>query len=247
MSKLFKTAKVIKLKTVDSTNNYLSNVTLPLPEGSVVTVHHQTNGRGLGKNTWESEPGKNLTFSIILTPLFLKAAQQFYISKTIALALSDFISLYTDRVSIKWPNDIYAGDKKIAGILIENTIEGANLKQSIIGIGININQEKFHSSAANPVSLTQLTHEEYSLDELLKVIINLIEYRYILLKENNFDTIDENYMQALYRLNRKSLYSADEKTFEGTITGVDTSGELMITDTEGNVRKFWHKEVSFVL
>jgi BirA family transcriptional regulator, biotin operon repressor / biotin---[acetyl-CoA-carboxylase] ligase len=247
MSKLFKDGKIIKLHSVDSTNNYLANLTRPLPEGSVIMADIQTNGRGLGKNKWESEPGENLTFSILLTPFFLEASQQFYISKMIALALSDFISLYTDRVSIKWPNDIYAGDKKITGILIENSIEGITLKQSIIGIGININQEKFHGSAPNPVSLTQLTHEKYLLDELLKILMDLIEHRYALLKENDLKTIDENYMQVLYRLNRKFLYSSDGKTFEGTITGVDTSGELIITDTNGNVRKFWHKEVEFVI
>lgn len=247
MGNLFSKSIVIELNEINSTNTYISELKNPLPEGSIVIAKSQTQGRGQGNNSWESNPGENLTFSIVLTPKDIHASLQFYISKIVSLAVADFILLHTDRVSIKWPNDIYVADKKIAGILIENSIEGIYIKQSIAGIGININQAKFCSNAPNPVSLAQLTKKQYPLKSLLTILQNLIETRYAQLTDRNFSGIDADYLQKLYRLNQKSSFSADGKIFEGTIIRVEPTGELVIADTGKKIHKFWHKEVEFIL
>ena len=247
MKNIFINKQLIKLLKVDSTNTYLSSINKHLPEGSVVWAIDQTNGRGQNKNKWESEPDKNLTFSILLYPTFLPAIKQFYMSKVVALAVFDFISLHTDNVSIKWPNDIYVSDKKISGILLENVIEKTNLKQTIAGIGINLNQTKFASSAPNPVSLSQLTGLKYNIEGTLAEVTELIEYRYLLLKNKDLQTVDLNYNEAMFRFRKPSIYTSEGKSFEGTIMGVEPTGELVIKDKAGNTRKFLHKEVEFVL
>lgn len=247
MGQLFKNKQIIHLVETDSTNTYLSNNAGKLPQGSVVTADFQKNGRGQGANRWESNKGENLTFSIIFNPLSLKAVQQFYISKAISLAVSDYISLYTDKVSIKWPNDIYVEDRKIAGILIENSIEKDNIKQSIAGIGINLNQKSFHSDAPNPVSLNQITQSVYIPDHELDILTDILEYRYSQLHEKDFSTLDLNYAQVLYRIGRTSEYITGNQKFKGTIQGVAASGELIITDENNHERRFLHKEVEFVL
>jgi BirA family biotin operon repressor/biotin-[acetyl-CoA-carboxylase] ligase len=247
MSNLFKNRQVIKLPKVNSTNTYLTQLAKSLPEGSIVWAVDQTNGRGQHTNKWNSEPGKNLTFSIVFHPVFLSAYQQFYVSKVVALAVSDFISLYTDKVSIKWPNDIYVDHQKIGGILIEHVIEKTFIKQTIAGIGVNINQGKFPGNLPNPVSLTQLSGQKYNVEELLSEIILVLDYRYSMLKNNELQTIDKNFNEILYQYLKPSKYISNDETFEGTITGVEATGELIIKDKTGKIRKFLHKEVEFVL
>jgi BirA family biotin operon repressor/biotin-[acetyl-CoA-carboxylase] ligase len=246
VKKVFKNRRIFELNVVDSTNSYASELPPGMPEGSIVWALNQIKGRGQGDSRWESEPGKNLTFSIILYPTFLKAVDQFYISKVISLAIVDLLTLFTDRVSIKWPNDIYAGDKKIAGILIENSVEFDNIKQSIAGIGINLNQKIFASDAPNPLSLAQITGKEYGLKEMLEKLCALIENRYILIKDNGFQTIDDDYVSVLYRFNEPAIYLADGKAFKGRIIGVEPSGIIVVRDNDGIIRKFLHKEVEYV-
>lgn len=247
MSKVFPRRKIIRLKEVDSTNIYASKLPENTPEGSVVIAEYQSKGRGQGSNKWESTPGENLMCSIVLYPTFLKANMQFYLSKAIALAVADFVSLYTDKVSIKWPNDIYVKDRKIAGILIEHAIERDYIKQTIAGIGININQHQFSQAIPNPISLNMATEERYEIDELLDILISLIENRYVMLKENDFATLDENYLSTLFRYKVKSEYSANGMIFNGTITGVEPTGELKILDEAGQTHNFLNKEVEFIL
>lgn len=247
MSSLFKSRQVIKLPKVNSTNTYLSQLERPLPDGSIVWALDQTNGRGQGKNVWNSEPGQNLTFSIVFYPTFLSAYQQFYVSKVVALAVSDFISLYTDKVSIKWPNDIYVTNKKIGGILLEHVIEKTYIKQTIAGIGININQAKFSGSLPNPVSLYQLSNQKFNIEEMLGEITDLMDYRYSMLKNNELSVIDKNFNENLFQYLKPSLYIANGATFEGTVTGVEPTGELIIKDKAGKIRRFLHKEVEFIL
>ena len=247
MQKLFKDRQIYKVEKVDSTNSYTSALPPNIPEGSIVWALDQAKGRGHGTNRWESEPGKNLTFSIILYPTSLLAEDQFYLSKVISLAISDFIALFTDNVSIKWPNDIYVGNGKIAGILIENSIEGERITQSIVGIGVNINQQTFSTYTPNPLSLKQMTGNEYDLGEMLDILCDLIAYRYLSLKKNEFQTINENYHHALYRLNQMATYIADGKEFEGMIVDVESNGTLVICEKNKKIRKFLHKEVEYVL
>ena len=167
-------------------------------------------------------------------------------SKVIALGVSDVTSLFVDKVSIKWPNDIYVGEKKIAGILIENSIMGSVLGSSIAGIGFNVNQEQFHSDAPNPVSLTQLTGVIYEIDELLGVLLGAIDKWYNLLKEGAIDLIDNVYMERLYQLGTKKKYEDETGIFEGMILGVNEIGQLQIKTTEGEIRTYHFKEVAFI-
>lgn len=146
---------LIHINETNSTNNYLQSLCSEqkVEELTVIVADFQTSGRGQRGNSWESDPGKNLLFSTVIFPEFLEARRQFLISQIISLAIKEELDTYTSDISIKWPNDIYWKEKKICGMLIENDLMGRNINQSIAGIGININQEIFHSSAPNPVSL----------------------------------------------------------------------------------------------
>jgi BirA family transcriptional regulator, biotin operon repressor / biotin---[acetyl-CoA-carboxylase] ligase len=244
---LFTSNKIVALEETDSTNKYAAKLPFDAAEGTVIVSSYQTQGRGQGSNYWESEAGMNLTFSIILKPEFLKASDQFYISKIISLSIADLLSRHTGNISIKWPNDIYAGDKKISGILIENSVSGFTLMQCIVGIGININQEKFTSNAPNPVSLRQITKESHNLNEILSKFLSIIEEYYNILKNGDFNSIDKKYLKYLYRYKQESGFIADGKSFRGRIIGVEPTGELIIEDEKGYQRKFMYKEVEFVI
>ena len=162
--------KVIHIDETDSTNRWLRDYALSQPEGDYVVVsEYQTAGRGCGTNSWESERGKNLTFSLLIHPTEITADCQFRISEAVSLALCETLDAYvTDRqVSVKWPNDIYVDDCKICGMLIENRLRGRLMTDSIIGIGLNVNQQEFFSDAPNPVSLVQLLGHEVALEPLL--------------------------------------------------------------------------------
>ena len=163
------TPQIIRLAETDSTNNYLREQCAKdrLPEGSLVIADFQTAGKGQVGNSWESEAGKNLMFSILLYPDFLPANRQFLISQIASLSVKETLDEYTDSVTVKWPNDIYWKDRKICGMLIENDLSGHNLYCSIIGIGINLNQAVFRGDAPNPVSLFQIIGKEVDREEVL--------------------------------------------------------------------------------
>ena len=160
--------KIIKLDEIDSTNNYTSKLLANsnVIEGTVVVAKAQSSGRGQLSNQWESEYGKNILASFVFYPKFLPVQQQFLLSKVIALGVRDLLTLFVDKVKVKWPNDIYIDNKKVAGILIENSIMGHTLESSIAGVGININQTVFLSDAPNPVSLIYSLKKELDCSEL---------------------------------------------------------------------------------
>lgn len=218
------------------------------PEGSVVVAERQTAGRGQRGNSWASEAGSNLTFSVLLEPEGLPAQQQFYISKIVTLALTDALTPEGIDTKIKWPNDIYAGDQKIAGILIENDLSGSSIKRSVIGIGLNVNQTEFHPSLPNPTSARQLTGKEHDRGVLLRNIYEtLIDY-YGMLAEGRFEEIDKLYAERLYRFGVPARYSEPGGyTYTGTITGVEPNGELAIAGEKGNIKKYLFKEVEFII
>ncbi|MDR1172202.1 MAG: biotin--[acetyl-CoA-carboxylase] ligase [Bacteroidales bacterium] len=237
---------VIRLKQTTSTNWHLlqlSNVE-NLAEGTVVVADSQTQGRGQGDSSWESKPGANLTFSIILYPKPVKASRQFILSKAISLAVYDFVSQFVPGASVKWPNDVYVDDKKITGMLIENFIEGAHITKTIAGIGVNINQERFVSDAPNPVSLRQLTGKTYRLEDCLQNLHIRITNRYRMITENT-GQLNSDYLHHLYRFGQLSRYSANGLPFEATITGVNHYGMLEMTSIDGERNVFGFKEVVF--
>ena len=252
---MFTEKKIIKVESVDSSNNYALDLIKKskVIEGTVVWAFEQTKGRGQreaqreGENYWESEKGKNLTFSIILFPEFLEVEEQFLLSKAVSLGIVDFVKTYTENVSIKWANDIYVNDKKIAGILIENSIIGNKILSSVVGIGLNINQTIFISDAPNPVSLKLITGNDYDLEESLNLLCNFIESRYLQLKTNDITQLNYDYLNTLYRYNAFYTYESSGKRFSAKITGIAKSGRLILETKQGEIKEFDFNDVSFVI
>ena len=246
MSRFFPDSKIIHIPNTTSTNCrllQLSNVE-KLPEGSIVATDNQTQGRGQASNSWESAPGANLTFSIVLYPTSVKASEQFILSKVISLAVYDLVSEFVTGVSVKWPNDVYVDDKKIAGILIENFVLGEYLTKTIAGIGLNINQERFESDAPNPVSLRQLTGETYGLEDCLKSLHERIAVRYHTMNEDATQ-INSDYLKNLYRFGISNRFSANGISFDAVITGVNHYGMLELTTENNELKTFGFKEIKF--
>ena len=241
--------KIIFLSEIESTNNYANQlvVSKAAEQGTVVLAQYQVKGRGQQGNSWESEAGKNLLASFILFPQFLPAAKQFYLSKITGLALADFLKTEVDNVSVKWPNDIYIQNKKIAGILIENSVIGSTIDYSIIGIGLNLNQEKFVTNAPNPVSLKQITGKEYPIEKVADEIWKYFEKWYYKLESGDFNTIDSSYFNSLFRVNEWTFFIKEGKIFEARITGIGEFGQLITTDRNGSFSEFMFKEVEFVI
>lgn len=241
--------KIIVLNETESTNNYANQLILSdaAEEGTVVLTQFQRKGKGQLGNHWESEAEKNLLASIILFPNFLNAGRQFLLSKLISLALLEFLQNEIEDVSIKWPNDIYVGKKKIAGILIENKIKGTNLYSSVLGIGLNLNQVNFYSDAPNPVSLQQITGKEYNTRKVLERILEIFFNWYKLLNEGNLHEVDLAYYAQLLRRGKWEKYIADGVEFEARISGIGEFGQLQLENRSGKILEFMFKEVEFVL
>jgi BirA family biotin operon repressor/biotin-[acetyl-CoA-carboxylase] ligase len=238
---------IIELDTVDSTNNYAKEMskTMKNTDGVVVFSEEQTTGRGIYNNTWFSEAGKNLTFTIIHIPDNLSAEKQFYLSKATSLGICDFLETHVQPVFIKWPNDIYIKDKKIAGILIENTLSGDRIKHSFIGIGLNINQISFPNNIPNPTSLQKITKKQYDIPKMLRYLLCSIEIRLTELYTEAYEYLDEQYRDKLYLLKSRHRFHVGKDRIEGMIIDVETNGRLIIKDATGNNYTFGYKEVEY--
>lgn len=241
---------------VVSTNTLLKEMLLEdasLPHFMVVSADYQTSGRGQRENKWESEQEANLLFSLLLRPEELKATDAFAISRIVSVAIVKWLAKYVGNVSIKWPNDIYCGDKKICGILIENSIMGSNLSTAIIGVGININQTSFSQFIPNPTSLQIETRNAYNTQEMLSEVLSEIELRYNAYFNGESEKINSLYHNLLYRLNTLAkfripvLCDSGTRVCEATIIGVETNGCLMLKHTEGEVCRYAFKEVEFII
>lgn len=247
---LFVGHSLVKLHEVDSTNTYLKKLlsnSKPLIEGTVIMADYQTSGRGQKNNVWESEKGANLTFSVLLKPSFLNVNNQFQLNKSVSLGVSDvLIEILGESSKIKWPNDIYFENKKIGGILIENTIKGNFLKESVVGIGLNINQKEFGLNADRATSLSKILHQDYDLDKLLSQLCTRIESRYLQLKADKHQLLDKDYLDRLFRINESYLYEIDNQNFEGIIKGVTPTGRLSIELSGGKQVDLDLKEVKFI-
>lgn len=240
----------IHYNVTQSTNSDLKRLLsedVSLPHLTVVSTAYQTSGRGQRENIWESENGKNLLFSLILRPTLLKATEAFAISRIASVAIVKFLREYISDVSIKWPNDIYWRDKKICGILIENSIMGDCLDTSIVGVGLNINQKEFSQNLPNPVSLTNIMGKEFLLDNMLAEVVASIEREFVRYFENGAKETDSTYHQLIYRLNTKALYKVAEGTVEAEIQGVCSDGRLILKHSDGNLRYYAFKEVTYIL
>jgi birA, biotin-[acetyl-CoA-carboxylase] ligase region len=238
--------EVIRLAETVSTNNYIRSLLKEqtLPEGSLVVTNFQTSGRGQAGNSWESEAGKNLTFSIVIYPETIAANEQFLISQIAALSVKETLSEYTDNIRVKWPNDVYWNDRKICGMLIENDLGGYSIYCSVCGIGININQKEFFSDAPNPVSLTQITGQEYNLEEILTRFRHHFYQLYIKLLQDKKEFIRQQYRNALYHGEGFHTYKDDHGMFEAEIKDIEPTGHLILRLREGEIRRYAFKEVS---
>ena len=248
-SGLFVGQNLITLKEVDSTSNFLKNIlsnSKPLIEGTVIMAESQFAGRGQQQNKWHSEPGKNLTFSLLLKPSFLAIDQQFDLTRVISLGVINALGPYLgDQLKIKWPNDIYYGNRKLGGILIENMVQGSQIKNSVIGIGLNINQDIFPPHVPNPVSLKQILHKDYDLKKILSQICKNIETAYILLRSGQSEHIRAAYLQRLYWLDEEKSFRANGRQFTGTIKAIKANG-LLVVDNGTRELEFNLKEIEFL-
>lgn len=241
--------EIIHIRETNSTNNYLKELlqTQNVDEGTVVWADFQSAGKGQRGNGWESEAGKNILFSIVLFPGFIKAGEQFILSQIVSLAVANCLQEYTEGISIKWPNDIYWNEKKICGILLENTILEDNIGHSVAGIGININQENFRSDAPNPVSLKQITNRDYNLEEIVKTVVDNINVYYQQINIGKTDSLIKQYKESLFRKDGYHLYNDGLSNFLARIQDVDSSGILILKTKEGEERHFAFKEVKYII
>lgn len=217
-------------------------------EGDVILAEEQSGGRGQRGNHWESQPGCNLTFSLILTPTFLTVDQQFYLSKAVALAVADTLERFGINGSIKWPNDLYIGAKKTAGILIENDLMGPLIARSVVGIGLNVNQTQFSSGLPNPTSMGVECGSSLDRFEVFHTLYEALAKRYNALKEGQTKELDTAYLARLYQLNEERNYREGKtgEPFRGTIRSVRPSGELEVEhSSDGRLRRYLFKEIEY--
>jgi len=214
-------------------------------EGLVVITDNQTAGRGQRGNTWESEPGKNLTFSIALRPSFLAAKDQFYLSMAISLGLYDSISqwLPSSEVKIKWPNDVMLNGRKTCGILIENQLVGQSIEQSVIGIGLNVNQLLFNAPLATSMALEG--KKQFTLQDLLEPLFGTLEKRYLQLRTGNVSSLRMDYLNEMFRKGEEHPFKSEHRMFRGTIVGVDESGKLAMHIND-SLEYFDMKQIQFI-
>lgn len=240
--------ELIRIPETDSTNNAIRNLEQTSDkEFVVVSTEFQTQGKGQRGNSWESERGKNLLFSISFSPEFLPIQQQFLLSQIISLSILDVFRRRLRKFSIKWPNDIYWRDRKIGGILIENDIADGKLARCIIGVGININQTEFKSGAPNPVSLLQVCGMHCKRIHLLERILKNFEEYYRMLQKGEMEAIRERYRKNLFRKKDFHPYQDANGTFNACLHHIEDNGLIVLEDTEGKLRSYTFKEVSYVL
>lgn len=239
---------IIKIKETSSTNDYLLRIASERPEweGAVV-CEHQTAGKGMGKNCWESEDGKNLLYSIMIHPAWMPAHSQYLLSMAQAIAISDTLAQYTEGITIKWPNDIYWHDRKISGTRIDTNLNGSGICDMVIGTGVNVNQMKFVSDAPNPVSLIQITGVEHNVEELLYSMVENFGKYCKMLEQGDYDTITRIYHERLYRRDGIHRYRDADGEFEAYINKVHQSGVLQLKRTDGTLSEYMFKEVEFVI
>ena len=238
--------KTLYLEETDSTNDFLRYYTPEEGEEMIVVwTDFQRKGRGQGANHWESEAGKNLTFSVLIHPDEVRAQDQYIISMAVAETMHRYLSGMLDAaVHIKWPNDIYVGDSKIGGILIENHLSGEHIKDCIIGIGLNVNQTVFVSDAPNPISLRMIDDREWNREEVLQGLIAELVWQF---KHFRIDVIRKKYRRHLYRREGIYPYRDVDGEFEAELLEVENDGHLVLLDTQGRQRRYAFKEVAYLV
>jgi BirA family biotin operon repressor/biotin-[acetyl-CoA-carboxylase] ligase len=238
--------KIIKLSATESTNDYLKELmTLKSPPNfTVVTTQTQTKGRGQVSASWESEPGKNLTFSVLKRHNTLYLDNHFLISMCVSCAVYEvLLNLGLPRLRVKWPNDILSGTSKICGILIENSIAGQEIKTSVIGIGLNVNQVLF-SNQAKASSLKLLLGREINLDNLLQALLDTLQRYLNDIRSSTRDSIFSQYENILFKKNSTATFQEPNgPLFNGIIRGITKEGKLRLSLEDESVKEYGLKEI----
>lgn len=244
------TGQIIKyLPSCQSTNDEAADlIARQAPaEGTIIVTDQQTAGRGQRGNVWQAETAQNLTFSLILRPAFLAASEQFWLNMAVSLGIYDaFEPLLGNALRIKWPNDMYVGNQKLGGILIENTLQGSGIAWSVVGTGLNVNQTEFPYATATSLQQQAPLPHGYDLPGLLSSLCEKLEQRYLQLRSGQRDVLKINYLQTLYRYQEEHWFEADNRRFRATIIGIDPTGRLSLAEA-GQVRYFGFKEISFLM
>lgn len=241
--------EVRRLETTDSTNNYLRHIALtPDIDFLFVTAEYQTAGKGQGNNHWESENAKNLLFSMKCMPCNVGASEQYILLQTVAVAVCKVLSWYLNKQCvIKWPNDIYYGDKKLSGTLSECTLRSGCVNEFIAGVGINVNQTVFQSDAPNPVSMANIAGSTFDRNALLDDIAKEISHWFEYINNEDFDTVRTEYERLLYRRTGIHKYRDKDGIFDATYEDILRNGHLLLRRTDGNLSEYEFKEVKFLI
>jgi len=243
---VFMGKKIISMPVCESTNSLMLSMVQSgwLEEGTVIIAESQSGGRGQAGNRWISEPGLNLTFSVLLRPGFLEPVQQFYLNIAAGLAVHDTIlEVIGHEVNIKWPNDIMIQGEKVCGILIENQLQGQQFSQTVVGIGLNVNQKKFEWTNATSLSLYSGVDFEKAI--VLDTVLVKLENRYEQLRSKSFKRLKDDYYSVLFWKDEEHEFKAEEKIFSGIIQGIDEVGRLQVM-VDGKISVYNFKEISFL-
>lgn len=244
-------AEFIKIDRIASTNTYVKEHVAELPQCAVVYTPWQTAGRGQKGNSWEAEPGMNLTFSLLVKRPNVDVKKQFVISEAVSMAIVETLRSFAGGFTVKWPNDIYYHDSKIAGILIENSLADGVIDSTVIGIGLNVNQQNFVSDAPNPVSLTHITGEQHNTDDLLRDLVARLETALTvsIADVHATEKLHKDYLTSLYRNDREPhLWQLpDDSVFEATILDVRHDGTLVLRHADGETHGYAFKEVKHLI
>ena len=237
-----------RISELTSTNDYLWNLSEKeaLPHFYSVSTDFQTKGKGQDSNQWESARGQNILLSLLINPDFLLAEDVYQISRWVSVSIVDYLKEKGIKdISIKWPNDVYVGQKKIAGILIQNAMTGDSLTKSMVGIGLNVNQTVFYSEAPNPVSIRQLTASIYDVSKEIEVLKEILKENFLKLQQHPASLI-QTYHHFLYQLNQWHYYQVQGETIQGKIQGVNQFGQLILEHQGSGVFEYDIKEIKFL-
>jgi len=242
--------KTIKLNAIDSTNSFLKELVLnsAVENFTVVVTDRQLKGRGQQGNSWVSESFKSLIFSVFVTFDNFDVLDNKYLNFAVSLAIFDALQEESiPWLSIKWPNDILSGNKKICGVLIENSLKGSKISSSVIGIGLNVNQTSFPDSLKKASSLKLLSNKDFKLEKLLESIVSKLKSKIEILNARDFKRLEIEYLNVLYKKNIPTMFkNSKDVLFMGMINGISKEGKLQIVLEDESVQEFGIKEVSFL-
>lgn len=249
-SRLFVAKPLIEFQSIDSTNAYaIELISKSNPsEGTAIIAQYQTDGVGQYGRKWVGEEGKNLMLSVILKPVFLKPTEQFYLTIITALSIAEVLESHLDKhIRIKWPNDIYVDRKKIAGVLIQNTLKSSRIEYTVVGVGLNVNQQHFSTDLANPTSIYNEKQDTIDILQVREQLFDTLEQNYLLLKGGKRSSLRNAYLDRLFQKNVSHKYQLQNgDTVEGVITGVADQGHLQLQIGQKD-HLFQLNEINYIL